>query len=149
MAADPLRSAVVAGLADLEKQAEHSLPTRAVQSLGNSLDYDPEAGPAGPVFDTPMKVLKLSTQDKALIVFVGPRGMTKGAQLQWVYRQAARRFLDEDGTAPAPVSLALRDVLESRGVLNAIDQRVSALAKTPNRPSATSSRAAAAAAARR
>ena len=40
---DPLRSAVVAGLADLEKQAEYSLPTRAVQSLGNSLDYDPEA----------------------------------------------------------------------------------------------------------
>src|SRR5262249_42623480 len=128
---DPLRSAVVAGLAALEKQAEHALPTRAVQSLGNSLDYDPEAGPAGPAVDTPMKLLELSTQDKALIVFVGPRGMTKGPQLQWVYRQAARRFLDENGTAPAPVSLALRDVLESRGVLNAIDQKVSVLATTP------------------
>src|SRR4029450_4997077 len=103
------------------------------------LDYDPEAGPAGPVFDTPMKLLELSTQDKALVVFVGPRGMTKGAQLQWVYRKAARRFLDDDGTAPAPVSLTLRDVLESRGVLNAIDQRVSALAKTPNGLSTTSS----------
>ena len=66
--------------------------------------------------------------------------MAKGAQLQWVYRQAARRFLDEDGTAPAPVSLALRDVLDSRGVLNAIDQNVSALAKTPpDGPRATSS----------
>jgi hypothetical protein len=39
--------------------------------------------------------------------------------------------------APAPVSLTLRDVLEARGVLNAIDQRVSALAQTPNGPSVT------------
>ena len=136
---DPLRSAVVAGLAEVETQAEHSLPTRAVQSLGNSLDYDPEAGPAGPMFDTPMKLLELSLQDKALVLFVGPRGMTKGSQLQWVYRQAARSFLDGNGTTPAPVSLALRDVLESRGVRKAIDDKVSALAKTANGPSATSS----------
>jgi CHAT domain-containing protein len=129
---DPLRSAVVAGLAEVETQAEHSLPTRAVQSLGNSLDYDAEAGPAGPLFDTPMKLLELSLQDKALVLFVGPRGMTKGSQLQWVYRRAARRFLDdEDGTAPAPVSLALPDILNSRRVLDAIDKNVSALAKTP------------------
>jgi hypothetical protein len=137
---DPLRSAVVARLAELEKQPEHSLPTRAIQSLGNSLDYDVQAGPAGAVFDTPMKLLELSTQDKALVVLVGPRGMAKGPQLQWVYRKTARRFLDEGGTAPAPVSLALRDVLDSRGVLNAIDQNVAALAKTPpDRPRVTSS----------
>jgi hypothetical protein len=37
---DPLRGAVVAKLAELEQQPEHSLPTRAIQSLGNSLDYD-------------------------------------------------------------------------------------------------------------
>lgn len=137
---DPLRSAVVAKLAELEKQPEHSLPTRAIQSLGNSLDYDVQAGPAGAVFDTPMKLLELSAQDKALVLLVGPRGMAKGSQLQWVYRKAARRFLDEDGTAPAPVSMALRDVLDSRSVLNAIDQNVSALAKTPpDGPRATSS----------
>ena len=115
---DPLRSAVVAGLAEVETQAEHSLPTRAVQSLGNSLDYDAEAGPAGPMFDTPMKLLELSLQDKALVLFVGPRGMTKGSQLQWVYRQSRTdAFSTRNGTAPAPVSLALRDVLNSRGVL--------------------------------
>ena len=137
---DPLRSAVLARLAELEKQPEHSLPTRAIQSLGNSLDYDAQAGPAGAVFDTPMKLLELSTQDKALVLLVGPRGMAKGTQLQWVYRKAARRFLDEDGTAPAPVSMALRDVLDSRGVLNAIDRNVSALAKTPpDGPRATAS----------
>ena len=136
---DPLRSAVVAGLAELETQAEHSLPTRAVQSLGNSLHYDPEAGPAGPMFDTPMKLLELSLQDKALVLFVGPSGMTKGSQLRWVYRQAARSFLDGNGTTPAPVLLALRDVLESRGVRKAIDDTVAALAKTGNGPSATSS----------
>jgi len=134
---DPLRSAVAAGLAEVETQAEHSLPTRAVQSLGNSLDYDAQAGPAGPMFDTPMKLLELSLQDKALVLFVGPRGMTKGSQLQWVYRQAARSFLDGNGTAPAPVSLALRDVLESRGVSKSIDHKVSALAKTPNGLSAS------------
>ena len=136
---DPLRSAVVAGLAEVETQAEHSLPTRAVQSLGNSLDYDPEAGPAGPMLDTPMKLLELSLQEKALVLFVGPRGMTKGSQLQSVYRQAARSFLEGNGIAPAPVSLALRDVLESRGVSKAIDHKVSALAKTTNGPSASSS----------
>ena len=43
---DPLRSAVLARLAELEKQPEHSLPTRAIQSLGNSLDYD-RAGRTG------------------------------------------------------------------------------------------------------
>jgi CHAT domain len=136
---DPLRSAVVAGLAEVETRAEHSLPTRAVQSLGNSLDYDAEAGPPGPMFDTPMKLLELGLQDKALVLFVGPRGMTKGSQLQWVYRQAARSFLDGSGTAPAPVSLALQDVLEWRGVSKAIDHKVSALAKTPNGTSASSS----------
>src|SRR4029450_974013 len=35
---DPLRSAVVAGLAEVEGQAEHSLPSRAGQSLGKSVD---------------------------------------------------------------------------------------------------------------
>src|SRR4029453_2310816 len=58
---DPLRSAVVAGLADLEKQAEYSLPTRAVQSLGNSLDYDPEAGPGRPGVHPPHKAARACT----------------------------------------------------------------------------------------
>jgi CHAT domain-containing protein len=129
---DPLRGAVIAKLAELEKQPEHSLPTRAIQSLGNSLDYDAQAGPAGPMFDTPAKLLELSTQDKSLVLLVGPRGMAKGPQLQWIYRKAAQRFLDDDdGRAPAPVSLALKDILGARGVLDAIDRSVSALAKTP------------------
>jgi len=129
---DPLRSAVVAKLGELEKQPEHALPTRAIQSLGNSLDYDAQAGPAGPMFDTPAKLLELSTQDKSLVLLVGPRGMAKGPQLQWIYRKAAQRFLDDDdGRAPAPVSLALKDILGGRGVLDAIDRSVSALAKTP------------------
>ena len=78
-----------------------------------------------------MKLLELSMQDKALVLLVGARGMAKGPQLQWVYRKVAQRFLDDNGTAPAPVSLAIRDVLDARGVLNAIDRTVSALAKTP------------------
>jgi CHAT domain/PBS lyase HEAT-like repeat len=137
---DPLRGAVVAKLAELEQQPEHSMPTRAIQSLGNSLDYDAQAGPAGAVFDTPTKLLDLTEQDKALVLLVGPRGMAKGSQLQWVYRKAARRFLDEDGTAPAPVLLALRDIVKSGGVLEAIEEKVSELAKTsPDGPRATSS----------
>ena len=137
---DPLRSAVVAKLAELEQQPEHSLPTRAIQSLGNSLDYDAQTGPAGAVFDTPMKLLELTTQDKALVLLVGPRGMAKGPQLQWIYRKAARRFLDEDGTAPAPVLLALRDIVRAGGVFEAIEENVSALGKTsPDGPRATSS----------
>ena len=137
---DPLRGAVIAKLAELEQQPEHSMPTRAIQSLSNSLDYDPQAGPAGAVFDTPTKLLDLTEQDKALVLLVGPRGMAKGSQLQWVYRKAARRFLDEDGTAPAPVLLALRDIVKSGGVLEAIEENVSELAKTsPEGPRATSS----------
>jgi hypothetical protein len=90
------------------------------------------------MFDTPMKLIELSLQDKALVLFVGPRGMTKGSQLQSVYRQAARA--SSTGTASRPRRFAgPPGRLESRGVRKAIDDKVSALAKTPNGPSATSS----------
>src|SRR5258705_12054339 len=68
---DPLRGAGVAKLAELEQQPEHSLPTRAIQSLGNSLDYDAQTGPAGARFETPPKEADRAAPDKALGLFAG------------------------------------------------------------------------------
>jgi hypothetical protein len=123
---DPLRNAVRARMADLEEQQDIELPLRAVLSLRRSLDYDTEAGPAGALFDMPAKLAEVAQAANACVLLVGPRGMAKGAQLRSLYRDCARRFLDDETAAPAPVLLTCRQILDTGSVAAAIDQ---ALAK--------------------
>jgi hypothetical protein len=126
---DPLRNAVLAKLTALGPPHEPLLPMRAIQSLDRSLTYNSEAVPPGALFDMPMKLTELTSEENALVLLVGSRGMGKGSQLQWLYRQAAQRFLQEDSAAPAPVALALREIVESRSVQVAIDRNLTALAR--------------------
>jgi hypothetical protein len=123
---DPLRNAVRTRLAELERQTTPDLPMRAVLSLWRNLDYEPDTGPPGALFDMPAKLAEVSRADNACVLLVGPRGMGKGAQLRSVYRESARRFLDDEASAPAPVLLASTDILEAGSVEAAIDR---ALAK--------------------
>ena len=82
----------------------------------------------------------MSAEKDALVLLVGARGMAKGLQLQWLYRDVARRFLDDESTAPAPVMLTLREIAEARSVTESIDRTLSALAGTPVRTQAWAAR---------
>jgi HEAT repeat protein len=128
---DPLRNAVRACLDEMEPQPQEPLPTRAIQSLRPTLTYDPETGPPGALFDMPAKLAELSAENNAVVLLVGARGMGKGPQLQWLYRDVARRFLDDELAAPAPVMLTLREIAEARSVADGIDRSLSKLAGTP------------------
>jgi len=137
---DPLRNAVRARLDEVGPQPLEPLPTRAIQSLRPTLAYDPEVGPPGALFDMPAKLADLSAEKQALVLLVGARGMAKGLQLQWLYRDVAQRFLDDDSTAPAPVMLTLREIAEARSVTESLDRILSTLAGTPRRTQAWAAR---------
>jgi hypothetical protein len=123
---DPLRIAVRARLSEIDRDSASELPLRAILSLRHDLEYDPDVGPPGALFDMPAKLAQVCEPDTACVVLVGSRGMAKGAQLRWLYRTAAERFLDDDATAPAPVMLTAREILEQTSVSTAIDHRLSA-----------------------
>ena len=55
-------------------------------------------------------------------MLVGSRGMAKGAQLRWLYRHAAARYLDDESSAPAPLLLRAGEILDATSVSAAIDQ---------------------------
>ena len=118
--ADPLRVAVQARLDELEQRPASQLPLRAVLSLHRTLDYDAAAGPPGALFDMPAKLAEACTAADACVLIVGARGMSKGTQLEAVYRDAAKRFLADEPDAPAPVLLSTRGILDARSVAAAI-----------------------------
>ena len=122
---DPLRMTVRARLAELREDTSAGLPLRAILSLRHDLEYDPDTGPPGAVFDMPAKLAQVAEPENARVVLVGSRGMAKGAQLRWLFRHAAERYLNDESSAPAPVLLNSREILEAGSMTAAIDQSLS------------------------
>ena len=110
---DPLRIAVRARLAELDRDTTSNLPLRAILSLRAGSRVRHGRGPPGALFDMPAKLAQVTEPENAIVVLVGSRGMAKGAQLRWLYRHAAARYLDDESSAPAPLLLRAGEILDA------------------------------------